>query len=86
MTSYTKKLYRIDPDAAIQLRRRNYADYRYGKSVTLACFTPAHHNVKPVFGKRVAPPYVGGACAAHCGAPACAQGCVGAPIRNGGTR
>lgn len=54
MTSYTKKLYEISPAAAKQIHRQQYRDYRYGKHVTLAQFTP-EANALP-FGKRETPP------------------------------
>lgn len=43
MTSFTRKLHELDPHAAQQIRRQNYLDYRYGKNVTLAEFTPELH-------------------------------------------
>lgn len=52
MTSFTRKLHSRDPDAARAIHRQEYGDYRYGKHVTLAQFTPEHH----AFGTRAVPP------------------------------
>lgn len=49
MTSFTRKLYRVDPAAAKQLRRYELHNYRYGKNVTLTQFT------LPTCGQRVMP-------------------------------
>jgi hypothetical protein len=51
MTSYTKKLHRISPVAARQIRRRELHEYRYGCTAALALFTP-----EPVFGIRPSVP------------------------------
>jgi hypothetical protein len=72
MTSYTKKLYRLDPAAAHRIHRQELHDYRYGKHVTLAQFAMPNprgwDEVDGVklpsvsswadtnFGKRVTPP------------------------------
>lgn len=58
MTSFTRKLYEVSPAAAVQLRRENLHDYRYGKNVTLATFHPASHSIAaaPSFGTRSTPP------------------------------
>lgn len=56
MTSYTKKLYERDPALAHTLRKNELEAYRYGRHVTLACFTPAAHDTDPVFGKRTTTP------------------------------
>lgn len=45
MTSFTRKLHEIAPAAAQEIRRQSYRDYRYGKNVTLAMFTPEAHNL-----------------------------------------
>lgn len=85
MTSFTKALYRRDPAAAEAFHRAQQFEHKmtYGKNATLACFTlpgrsggfeSAHHNVKPVFGKRTGNTPT--ACAASCGHPACANGCT----------
>jgi hypothetical protein len=58
MTSFTRKLYHIDPDAAVRMHRQEYGDYRYGKHVTLATFHPDTHALAaaPAFGRRVTLP------------------------------
>lgn len=58
MTSFTRKLYSRDPAAAEQFGRQQAFEHRmsYGKSVTLACFTPAFHAVDVAFGKRTVAP------------------------------
>lgn len=58
MTSFTRKLYNRDPKAAEQFHQQQSFEHRmsYGKYVTLACFTPAHHAVDVMFGKRQSPP------------------------------
>ena len=51
MTSFTRKLHETSPAAAVAIHRQEYRDYRYGKNVTLAEFTP-----QAAFGKREHPP------------------------------
>lgn len=73
MTSYAKALFNRNPGAAMELRRAQLHQLRYGKDVTLAQFhyTPE----KPVeFGKRRSAGLQ--ACAANCGHPACKSGCT----------
>jgi hypothetical protein len=38
MTSFTRKLHKLDPSAAKAIHRQQYGDYRYGRHVTLAQF------------------------------------------------
>jgi hypothetical protein len=60
MTSFTRALYRRDPAAAEAFQRQQRMERElllsYGKTPTLACFTPAHHDIKRQFGKRAVPP------------------------------
>lgn len=58
MTSFTKKLFQRDPAAAEAFHRAQQFEHRlaYGKNVSLACFTPAHHQVAATFGRREQPP------------------------------
>ena len=58
MTSFTRKLYLRSPKAAEDFARQSTFEHRmsYGKNVTLACFTPAHHALDVAFGKREHPP------------------------------
>ena len=58
MTSFTRKLYNRDPKAAEHFRQQQSFErqFSYGKNVTLACFTPAHHAVDVMFGKRLVTP------------------------------
>ena len=76
MTSFTKALYRRDPAAAEEFHRQQTFEHKatYGKTPTLACFTPQAHGLKPAFGKRA--PSGQKACAASCGHPACKHGCT----------
>lgn len=82
MTSFTRKLFNRDPAAAeayqrhSEFERAREIELRYGKNVTLAQFTPAHHKIERTFGKRKAMPGRF-ACAELCGHPACSNGCVG---------
>lgn len=45
MTSFTRKLYDVAPAEAQRIRRQEFRDYRYGKNVTLAQFTPNAHDL-----------------------------------------
>lgn len=58
MTSFTRKLFQRDPAAADAFYRAQQFETKtvYGRHNTLACFTPAHHQVEPVFGRRQKPP------------------------------
>ena len=81
MTSYTKKLYERDPDAAEAFHRQDRFEkaqseaLRYGRVPTLACFHS--DRAKPVpFGKRSVPPVPHKACSSLCGHPSCSNGCT----------
>lgn len=54
MTSFTRKLHSLDPDAAKAIHRQEYGNYRYGRHVTLAQF--AYAPQAPTFGQRQSPP------------------------------
>lgn len=78
MTSFSKKLYNRDPQAAEEFYKNQQFDQRvvYGRHPTLAGFTLAHHEKPRVFGKRQSPPSAQHACDQGCGHPACSKGCV----------
>jgi hypothetical protein len=78
MTSFTRKLYNRDPAAAKAFHRQASFEHKvvYGRTPTLACFTPAHYDVQPTFGKRHPPASAQHACDHNCKHPACKQGCV----------
>jgi hypothetical protein len=59
MTSFTRKLYLTNPQAADDFHRAQQFEHRltYGKHVTLACFEPSQIGTAPQpFGKRARPP------------------------------
>lgn len=78
MTSFTKALYRRDPAAAEAFYSQQTFEAKSGgrqpgmPTLTFASNAPSH----VVFGKRQAVLGRNTACAASCGHPACAQGCV----------
>ncbi len=74
MTSFAKALFNRNPAAARDLRRHQLMTLRYGKTVTLAQFTPAYHGIEMDFGRRPAASVR--ACDTLCGSPACAHGCT----------
>jgi hypothetical protein len=76
MTSFSRKLYNRDPAAAAAFYKAQQFERQivYGKTPTLACFTPSHNGLRPVFGKRHLAPHQ--VCAASCGHPACTNGCT----------
>jgi hypothetical protein len=78
MTSYTKKLYVRNPQAAKLVAQSQRFEHRlvYGKTTQLAQFTPAWNAVAKSFGKRISPPTAAHACRELCGHPACKHGCV----------
>jgi hypothetical protein len=85
MTSFTRKLYNRDPAAARAFEKAQAFERQlvYGRTPTLACFTPSHNGLHPSFGKRMLQPQ--SACASSCGHPACKDGCT-LIMQNGASR